>query len=194
MIKKALLLCLAFSLVGCNPTSNGDKAESTVYFSVAELLSEQIGLLISLEAQLEKRVISGETTELLELEPKDSAAWKSQLQLFFDADISRPGYAGDYDIEQLPAIGNISKTTYTALKKKNFVRVMECSFEGELLKEIRLELSKKNEVFQLNQELFLFFNTETGVSRLSSFSITGDEDMQLKSPLDFDVKATVVLP
>lgn len=194
MIKKTPLLCLVLLMLSCNQQEKANGAEGSTYFSVASLLNEQVGLLLSLDAALEKQVTSDGETETIELSPKDSAEWKSQLQLFFDADISRPGYTGAYFVEELPAISSLSKTIYTAKKKQNFVRVMECTYQEGSLKEVRLELSKKNEVFNLNQELFLYFNLDTGESRLSSFSIKGDEKMKLKQGLSFDVNGTIVLP
>ncbi len=194
MIKKTSFLCLILLLFGCGQANNSETQDTTGYFGIASLLDEQVGALLRMNAGLEKSVTSGGTAETLELSPKDSAEWRSQLQLFFDADISRPGYTGAYFVEELPAISSLSKTIYTARKKQNFVRVMECTYERDLLKEVRLELSKNNEVFKLDQELFLYFNLESGESRLSSFSISGDEKMRLKEGLSFDVKGTIVIP
>ena len=194
MIKKSALILFIALVSSCNKTTDSNTASDTPYFSTSALLNEQIDLLLSLDAGLEKHVKTGETSEILELKPEDFTAWKSQLKLFFDADISKPGYIGAYKVEELPDIGSLSKTVYTSLKKKNFVQAMECSYENKLLKEIKIELSKDNEVFQLNQKLFLYFNLESRQSRLSSFYISGAEEMRLKSSLDFDIKATIVIP
>ena len=194
MIKKCFILFLVVGLVGCNKNQSPTEESGEGYFSIAQLLEEQIGLLLSLDAALEKRVITGDISETLELKPKDSTEWKTQLQLFLDADISKPGYAGTYLVEELPLISTLSKTVYSANQKKNSLRIMECTYQGDLLKEIRLELSKNNEVFDFDQELFLYFNLESGKSRLSSFSIKGNESMKLKSDLSFEVKATIVVP
>ena len=194
MIKKSSIYIFIIVLCACSNTENNSDNITKRYFSIAQLLDEQVEILINLEAGLEKLVSSDTTTETLELNPSDSLEWKSQLRLFYDADISKPGNSGAYFVEELPAIGSLSKTIYTARKKKSFVRVMECTYKGELLNEVRLELAKQNEVFTLNQELFLYFNTETDQSRLSSFSITGNEAMMLKDEMSFDIKATVVLP
>ena len=194
MIKKISFLWFILLVLGCNPQEQTSKGNTSSYVGIAEILDEQVGTLLASSAGLEKQVTSNGTKEILEVTLEDSAAWKSQLQLFYDADISRPGYTGAYFVEELPASSGSSKKIYTARKKKRFVRVMECTYQGDLLQEVRLELTKRNEVFSLDQELFLFFTTESGKSRLSSFSIEGQEQMKLKQGLSFSVVGTIVWP
>ena len=191
-----LILFVIATVLSCESTSskrNGVE-RSGQYLNLTALLDEQVGYLLEKKASLHKQVKTGYQTDTIQAFPLDSVEWKNQLALFYDADISLPGYDGAYFEEQLPGISGETKVIYTARTAKLKVRVLECTYIEKQLKTIRIEVAEKNTIYKFDKRLSLEFESVSGLLLLESFNMAGHEYMQFKQPLNYQIEAKVIYP
>lgn len=189
MIKKCLSLLVITILFSCSPKGKENNVASDAYFDLTELLDAKVDQILQDGASLEKLLTSGEKTETVTIAPQDTDTWKSQLRLFYDSDINKPGFVGAYFKEEFPAIVETSKVIYTAKSQKYPVQVMEYIYEQEELREVRLLVQERNAIYNMTKEMNLYFDTQ---ARLSGFQIKGDESMRLKKALDYSIQGTII--
>lgn len=188
MKTKFILLTLSLTaFIACTNKPNELQAEVDVYFNLTALLDQQIEQLIAGNAQLEKFLTSGDDQETVTITP-DSLGWERQLKLFYEADINKVGFTDEYFEEELPAINGTFKRIFSAKNQKHPVRVMECIYENNGLKEIRLLVEENNSIYNTSKEMNLYFEKET----LIGFNIKGGEAMTLKKDLNYSIQGTVV--
>ncbi len=159
------------------------------YFNLKALLDDSINEIVRAEATLEKQLTNNGQEETIRIDPDSVSGWERQFKLFYEADINKPGFTGAYFQEELPIINGISKKIYTAKSKKHPVQIMECTYEGDLLKEVRLSVREENAIYNATKEMNLFLNTN---KIISGFSIQGKESMKMKKEMDYQVKGTVI--
>ncbi|OEK02832.1 hypothetical protein BFP97_15455 [Roseivirga sp. 4D4] len=182
------LITLAFVLAAsCSSQLEGETDESNAYFDLGGLLDKEIDNLTNQGATLEKVLQTNGQEERLTLSP-DSAGWHGQLMLFYEADINKPGFIGEYFQEELPSINGVSKVIYTSKSQRNPVQVMECFYENDFMTKIRLLVKEINTIYSVEKELSLYFDQ----NGLSSFDIKGEETMRLKKDLNYQIQGAIV--
>lgn len=186
-LQKFLFILLISSLASCSSGREETVGLSTTYFDLKTLLDIELTQLTAQGASLEKLLNTGGQEERLTISP-DSAGWHEQLKLFYEADINKVGFIGEYFEEELPAINEVSKMIYTSKSQKHPVQVMECFYENETLTKVRLLVSEVNAIYTVTKEMSLYFD-ETGIT---SFDIKGEESMRLKKDLNYMIQGTIV--
>jgi len=181
-----LIIC---TLAACTVENDKTKVEVDAYFNLGALLNEKIEYLASANAKLQKELTSQGASELLTIDPDSVAGWKRQFNLFYEADINKLGYVGDYFEEEIPAINGISKKIYSTKTQKNPVKVMEYIYEESSLKEIRISVKESNAIYEVIKEMKLHFNKE---EKLIGFDITGGESMTVKEDLNYAIIGTII--
>lgn len=186
-LHKLLFILLISSLVSCSSRREETGEIVTSYFDIKSLLDTELAQLTAQGASLEKMLKTGGQEERLTISP-DSTSWQEQFKLFYEADINKPGFVGEYFEEELPAINEISKVIYTSKSQRHPVQVMECFYEGGKLTKVRLLVSEINAIYTVSKEMSLYFD-ETGIT---SFDIKGEESMRLKKDLNYLIQGTIV--
>lgn len=186
-LQKFLFFLLIATIVSCSSEREEAEALSTTYFDLKSLLDSELAQLTEQGASLEKLLNAGGQEERLTISP-DSAGWHEQLKLFYEANINKPGFIGEYFEEELPAINEVSKVIYTSKSQKHPVQVMECFYENQVLTKIRLLVSEVNAIYSVTKEMSLYFD-ETGIT---SFDIKGEESMRLKKEMNYMILGTIV--
>lgn len=186
-LQKFLFFLLIATIVSCSSEREEVEALSTTYFDLKSLLDKELTQLTAEGASLEKLLNAGGQEERLTISP-DSAGWHEQLKLFYEADINKVGFIGEYFEEELPAINEVSKVIYTSKSQKHPVQVMECFYENQVLTKIRLLVSEVNAIYSVTKEMSLYFD-ETGIT---SFDIKGEESMRLKKDMNYMILGTIV--
>ncbi len=185
---KVIPVLLFFILVGCGSRLDvTEEGINTSYFDLKTLLDEELEQLVLNGASLEKRLTSDGKEDRLTIS-LDSAGWHEQFKLFYEADINKPGFVGEYFEEELPAFNGVSKVIYSTKNQKNPVQVMECFYADGVLQEVRLIVKEINSVYAVTKNLSLYFEA----SRLASFDIKGEESMRLKKDLNYQIQGTIV--
>lgn len=187
MRKTPLLLFLILTLA-CNVEPNQNDSNEP-YFNLENQLNKEIDYLLSQRAGLWKTLISDEKEEQIQMDIKSSEEWRSQLSLFFDANIDKPGFQGSFYQESLSTLDGLNKTIYSAKSSKIPVQIFECIYSNEKLTEINIQWREKNLVFETSKKLRLFLDPES--SHLIGFDVEGNEDMNLKENMFYNVHAVI---
>ena len=174
---------------GCDTKPENIGADET-YFNLEEILIKEIEYLLQENAGIEKAVISNNVEERIESQPSSKDEWQSQLALFIDANIAKPGLRGAYHEESLTTMNGVSKTIYSAKNNKLTVQTFECLYQNEVLTQIGISMIEKNSIFTSTKDLTLYFNP-TG-EHILGFDVKGKEKMQLKEELHFEIKAVII--
>ncbi|MFY0591565.1 hypothetical protein [Roseivirga sp.] len=186
-------LFFTFALIGTISACTGEGTNTSVgessYFDLQTLLDSQVEYLTSSEAKLKKELTAQGAKENLTIDPDSVQGWKRQLKLFYEANINKKGFEGEYFEEHLPVINGLSKSIFTAKTQKNPVKVLECTYENDTLKEIRVSVKESNTVYEVSKEMTLHFNSE---QHLVGFDIKGGETMAVKKDLNYSIVGTII--
>ncbi|WP_420388332.1 hypothetical protein [Roseivirga sp.] len=183
----SIIIILAL-LVGCNVRPE-DNVTTDSYFNLEKLLNQEIEYLLSQNAGLEKSLTSNGIRENTNFQPQTKDDWESQLSLFFDANIDKPGYKGAFYEEQLSPLSGVSKTIYTAKSSKTAVRTFECLYSDDLLSQINIQIGEKNMIFTSLKTLKLYFDPNG--EHIIGFDVEGQENMQLKEDMEYSIQAVI---
>lgn len=183
----ALLIVVIAMISSCSSQLKEGADESNSYFDLGDLLDKEIEMLTDQGASLEKLLQTNEKEETLTLSP-DSAEWHAQFMLFYEADINKPGFIGEYFEEEIPPMNGVSKVIYTSKSQRHPVQVMECFYENGSMTKIRLLVKEVNAIYGVTKELSLYFDN----GRLASFDIKGEESMRLKRDLNYKIQGAIV--
>src|SRR5947209_5408007 len=93
-----LVILSLLSLVAC--TDDQTRQRTDAYYDLETFVKGQITTLDSLQPEVNKRVVSGETQESKAL---TTVQWKKELDLFVQADLNKPAYRNSYVTERLSA-------------------------------------------------------------------------------------------
>lgn len=187
MIKKSpLILILCLGLLSCNVRPEQDSNARQSYFNLESFLDEQIEMLLTQDAGVEKNLESNGRKDEITIEVNSIDKWKEQLSLFYEANIDQPGYQGAFEIDSLNSEGLI-KVLYEAKDEKTPVQRFECNYQDEELVEIHIDFIEENLVYNDRKTLSLFMQGE----RLVGYSIQGNEEMHLKEDLIYSVEAVI---
>jgi len=185
---------LAFLLLlsACD-SQNTQVVKIDKYFDLVGLLDEQAELLYSSGARLEKVLVANGDEEKMLIRPDSIGQLKIEWQLFYEANINKLGLDDAYIEEELPGINGGRKVINTAKKKAPNVRLIEYDYQQDRLMHIRIVVEDKNDIYQFEKEMSLNFEWVNGRQLLTSYSITGKQDMVMKSELDFALSGKMLL-
>lgn len=195
MIKKPLIF-LAIAAMGLGLSacgSNGLKETPTnEYYDVAGLIKNEIQLLDSLNPAVDKAVtIDGqEENSTLHF---DSLGWVHELEVFTLIDINEPVLKDEYDAyESKLDSGRI--LIYKAKKKSLGVENIHLTFnKANKLQKLEATYSEKNALYTSIRNLEMHFQPVGKQIVVASYSITGEQKMILKDPVNFTIKSQVQL-
>lgn len=185
-------LTLALVLSACE-TGEKKSARITQYFDLISLLDQQAQLLYDAGARVEKELMANGELEQLLITPDSAGQLKAELKLFYDADINKLGLGDAYDTEELPGINGGRKVINSAKKAGPNVRLIERDYQGENLKQIRILVEDKNDIYTFEKEMLMDFEVVNGQAMLKTYSIVGKQDMVMKSELNFSLTGKLLL-
>ncbi|MGW8121748.1 hypothetical protein ACV07N_03740 [Roseivirga echinicomitans] len=188
---KNTLFLLSLLLFGCTTGQKSEAIRTGTYFDLVELLDAQIARFEVEKPVLYKKLSINGATEEVTLSFDSAKQWEEELGLFYQADINKLGLEAAYTTAEERSENGIKKITDSAKTEKPTVRFIEYNYIENQLKNIRIVVRDKNPVYHFEKELKLFFDDEQGKLVLSSFSITGDQNMILKDELNYSLEATI---
>lgn len=186
-----VLIGLMALLVSCSSEGNNQIVKVDEYYSLLDLLDQQIDLLVSENASLEKTLGVGEQVEQISNTP-NIEEWKRELELFYYANINKLGLIDAYETEELSNFGGGKKLINSAKSSEQSVRMIEYNFANDMLESLRILVEEENEVYVFKKEMQMTFTQKYGKPFLKDYSITGTQTMVMKSDLTFSLKAKVL--
>jgi hypothetical protein len=111
-------------LTGCIDEPVRDASGNTKFVNLATFIEEQTTLLDSLNPAVDKEVRIGDKSERQTLQ---NINWQRELELFLQADISKPALQASYNVEDGP--GNI-RIFQAQNRRKSEYTIPESTFWG----------------------------------------------------------------
>jgi hypothetical protein len=144
---KKILFLLVMVVAGCtSPSTNNN---SLAYFSIESYFNEQIKILSSDKAGLEKEIIKDGKNEKRTFL---NVNWKKELKPFIEADINKPSWKRSYSIDS-NSTGNEVRILYSALEPKLNVRSIEIYKTDNILSRIKIITEKQNAYYHALQSM-----------------------------------------
>ncbi|MCI0750539.1 MAG: hypothetical protein L0Y35_01755, partial [Flammeovirgaceae bacterium] len=168
------------------------------YYPVDSLLSAQIDLLSDGHALLNKEASINGKTESTQYAPKDSSAWASELDIFFELDaINKPINKGSYQVQRNlnDVNSNLSVLQFTCTEDLP-VASLKVFYLKELnqIKKLEAVYKEANSLYGTTGELSLEFQDAYNKPRLISYSIVGDQKMMLDDSVSISIRGTIQYP
>lgn len=106
--------------------------------------------------------------------------WKSELEIFANADINKPAWQDSYKIDTIKKENNILKISYLAKNEELAVKEILLKKQANKIAEIKIKTKNQNILFENQQELIYFPD--------SLIIIKGSQDLIFSSPNDFKIR------
>jgi hypothetical protein len=188
---KYLVLLLTFSLFACESDKPTRPIRTGIYFDLVALLDQQANHLSTQKVKLVKRLEVNSEIENITMTLDSISQWKEQFALFYQADINKLGLEKAYQTEELLPNENRRIIIDQAISPKVLVRLIEYNYVDDQLENIRILIRDENTAYEFDKELNLNFKRFGDIDQITSFSIVGNQDMILKSALNYSVKAEI---
>lgn len=181
----------SFILFACS-TSTTPRETELIAFD--RLWKEQVYALAVAKAELTKEVFMNGVTEKKSFVPKDTTAWKNELEIFQQLEtINKPVNIDSY-------VETIYDDSLSNLKVRSLVSQKDIP-----LKEVRLyylntqdkirridaEINERNALYKSARTLSLTFSELNNKTILTSYSIQGGQHMILGDTVQFDIQSTI---
>ncbi|MEO7992299.1 MAG: hypothetical protein ABI663_22305 [Chryseolinea sp.] len=196
----SIIFLLAFVSFTC---SNKQNSAATL-FDVDSLTSAQIKYLTIHRAELNKTSSLGDSSGSVSFMPKDTSAWKSELEIFKVLNlVNKPINRNSYTIEIQPDTkSNLSirtfgiKTSLPEDEKKNLpIEYLKIYYHNTVNKIRRIEGQYKELGFmnKTAQVLMMEFQPVNDTMILTSYSITGGQKMFMGDSVQYKINSSVTL-
>ena len=191
---------LAIVLFSCS-----SKQKSTIsLFDIDSLTTAQVKYLTAHRAELNKTSSLGDSSSSASFMPKDTIAWKNELEIFNVLDlINKPINRNSYSIENLPDTkSNLSVKSFTIKsslpedEKKNLqIEYLKIYYQNSINKIRRIE-GQYRELSMMNKTgkvLIMEFQPVKDSMILTSYSITGGQKMFIGDSVQYKISSSVTL-
>lgn len=183
-------LFLILSITACNTGDIKTRVKIDKYFDLVSLLDEQSELLYTNKAVLDKKLTANGEVESILVRPDSAAQIRDELKLFYEANINKLGLGDAYFTEELPGINGMRKVINTAKKSGSNVRLIEYDYKSDVLDRVRIVMEDKNDVYTFEKEMLMNFKLVNGREILSNYTISGKQQMVMKSDLNFTIEGS----
>lgn len=189
----ACLLC-SLSMLACSDSNTAPEDREIYYYDVRGQLNAQLQELSTASAHLNKSTQVDEVVEEAKLQP-DSAGWRRELDIFFQADINKPVFKNLYNDSSFHQSDTLVRVYQSKEKREtgvNYLKVYQMP-EGVTAK-LEAEFSEKNNMYTSERLMQLFFIPSGDSIRLSHYRISGLQKMILKDAVKYNVAGEIIWP
>jgi hypothetical protein len=182
------LLGLALSFAACQNTETAT-TQPILYFDLKGLLEQQQKQLST--AQVSKDALVG--TNVSQAVRTEKPDWAHELHLFYEADINKPAWFGNYAIDSShDAQGNLS-VRYTTQVKTMPVKYLQIDFgANKQVKYIRSLIEERNMLYDSDKRMELFFDSAAAVPQLQKYRMSGFQKIILKDTMSYQITGNVL--
>ncbi len=189
-IVKTTLLCMSFiGFLSCEK-----KQELQNLYAIDSLVSRQVKFLSENQATLKKVTQLGEKHDEATIIPKDSIAWKKELEIFMALDmINKPVNGSLYRIDTKPdERSNLSVKSFTT-EEDLPVKYLRVYFQQvpEKVRKIEAQINDSNILYSSARILTMEFQQLEDKTVLTSYSIVGGQNMLMGDSVHYNVIGTV---
>ncbi len=182
--------------------SNKQKA-ATSLFDVDSLIYAQVQYLSNQHAGLNKTSFLGDSSNSVSATPKDTTAWKSELEIFNVLNlINKPINRNSYIIRNEPDTkSNLSvrtfaiKTSLSEDEKDLPIEYLKIYYQDsfEKIRKIEGQYRESSMMYKTIQILNMEFQPVNDTMILTSYSITGGQKMFMSDSVQYKINTSVTL-
>lgn len=182
--------------------SNKQKA-TTSLFNVDSLISAQVKYLSKKQARLNKTSFLGDSSNSVSATPKDTTAWKNELEIFNVLDlVNKPINRNLYSIENGPdSKSNLSVKTFVIKsdlsedEKDLPIEYLKIYFldSTDKIRKIEGQYRESSMMYKTKQILNLEFQPVNDSMVLASYSITGGQKLFMGDSVQYKINTTITL-
>jgi len=190
-MRKISLLCFSVTLFfSC---SNKEKYGSSLY-SIDSLLTAQVKYLSENKAALTKETRLGDKHDKISFTPKDTLAWKKELEMFAALDvINKPVNKDLYQIESLADDkSNLRVKAFTA-KTELPVKYLRIYYQQapDKIRKIEAQFNESNSLYESSRSLTMEFHQVDNKTVLTSYAIAGGQKMFLADSVQYKISGAL---
>jgi hypothetical protein len=189
MSSLVLSFAVLLLLTGCIDEPVRDASSNTKFVNLATFIEEQTALLDSLNPAVDKEVRIGGKYERQTLQ---NINWQRELDLFLQADISKPALQAAYDIEDGP--GNIRIFRPRTGENPN-IQYLKVRFgeQGNEIKSIEAHISQSNYLYRSERKFSLQCKqNSSGQTQIAAYQITGFQKLIFNKEVPYEIQASVL--
>lgn len=168
------------------------------YYPFDSLLNNQVQHLARAKATLSKKAAIGEKEELKTFIPKDTLAWRHELDVFAQLnDINKPVNRGKYRIVPHAKDRNSNLLIYTLESTEKLPVSFLKVYYLETLSNIRkIEglYRQESSLMHTSRYLSMEFQHINNKTVLTSYSMKGGQKMLLGDSVEFSIHGSITLP
>jgi len=194
-----ILFLLAIISFSC---SNKQKKTSSL-FNVDSLIQAQVQYLSKEHAGLSKTSSLGDSNSSISLTPKDTIAWKKELEIFSVLQlVNKPINRNSYVVENQPDTrSNLSVRTF-AIKpslpndqKDLPIEYLKIYYQDspDKIRKIEGQYRESGMMYKTSQVLCMEFQPVNDKMILTSYSISGGQKMFMSDSVQYKINTTVTL-
>jgi hypothetical protein len=178
--------------------------DQTHFYDIDSLLTQQIKVLTSHQASLEKSAWMSTDSSSVKYIPKDSSAWRKELEVFIDMNtINKPVNHDDYILKS-------ESDRHNGLTTRSFVAKPDLS--GDELEDLRVEyliisttstgelrkisakMKENNSMYSGTRYLEMRFSSFGHGICLTGYQIDGGQKMFLGDSVQYKITASIEIP
>ena len=181
------LVCMLFS--GCIDEPVRDNSVDTKFVNLARFIQEQTALLDSLNPPVDKKVRVGEKDEQQTLRDIN---WKKELELFLQADISKPAIQAGFEIEEQS--GNVRVFRPRSGENPD-IQYLKVSFDeqGRSIQAIEALISQSNYLYKSEKKIsFQCKSNRQGQTQITAYQIAGFQQLIFNEQVPYEIQAKVL--
>ena len=175
---------------------SGGKQKVAPLYPIDSVLRSQIHILSGNQASITKASKLNGVDNTTTVKPKDSIAWKKELEIFEVLDlINKPVNRDLYKNEDLLDIrSNLKVRSYSTMEKLP-IRYVRLYYHRSLekIRRIEAEYHESNSLYRSARNLTMEFDEINGSPILTSYEITGGQKMFLDDSVYYNIKGHITL-
>lgn len=187
--KTALLLISMLVLAACG-NEPADVRKDTRFFDLAHFIEQQVNIMDSLQPQIRKRVKIGENQEEKIITETN---WQKELELFVQADISKPAIQVSYQVEEAGDQVRIYKAKEGENPNVKYIKAQFDKASGQIVS-LEAHISKSNYLYHSEKKIWLQCRLNSQrKSQVASYRIAGTQKLIFNEQVPYQIEAEVLL-
>jgi hypothetical protein len=170
------------------------KEKTGSLYAIDSLLTAQVKYLTEQKATLTKVTLLGGKEDKVSLTPKDSAAWKNELEIFATMDmINKPTNKVYYQADDLSDIRSNLNVKAFSTKEDLPIRYLRVYYHEDIskLRKLEAEFNELNSLYKSSRMLVMEFQQMGNNVVLTSYEIVGGQKMFLGDSVQYNIKGTL---
>lgn len=177
-----VILSIVLLMAGCTGSTQKGETFQTGYFDMQGFIAQQVGKLANSNPQVEKVAYLNGKTEHHE-QQYDSLQWVTELHPFLDADINKPAFVKQFQVDTLKVSDTVSCISYQAIDDKPRTRLLKLYFHPNDSVPFELEAwLKSNKLFYHSYEYLRLTPSQ-------SYEVRGGQSIMLFGKDSFAIQA-----